>query len=82
MTTRALLLLNCTRCDDVVKLVEKVRICECGGARGKASDNGEVEALGSARVLAVGWKAYDGLGDGGQGTICVLPRAQYRARGG
>jgi len=76
-----MLLLNCTRCDDVVKLVEKVRTCECGAARGKLSDSGEVEALGSARVLAINWRSYDGLGGGGEGAIGVLPQAQYRAKG-
>jgi hypothetical protein len=81
VTKRALLLLNCTRCDDVVKLVEKVRICECGGTRGKVDEDGNVEALGSPRVLSIAWRVYDGLGDGGQGAMDVLPRAQYRAKG-
>jgi len=29
MKPPAMKLLNCTRCDDVVKLVEKLRYCEC-----------------------------------------------------
>jgi len=81
VSKRALLLLNCTRCDDVVKLVETVRICECGATRGKVSDHGDVEALGSPRVLSIDWEAYDGLVEGSEGTIGVLPRAQYRAKG-
>lgn len=81
VTRSAMLLLNCIRCDDVVKLIEKVRICECGATHGRVSDDGEVEALGSPRVLSIGWEVYDGLTEGSEGAIGVLPRAQYRAKG-
>jgi hypothetical protein len=81
VTKRAMLLLNCTRCDDVVKLVEGLRACECGATLGKADEDGNVETIGPARVLSIAWRVYDGLGDGGQGSMDVLPRAQYRAKG-
>lgn len=81
MTRSPMLLLNCTRCDDVVALTEKVRICECGQTRGKLGADGNVEALGATRVLTIDWEVYDGLVEGGSGAMGVLSRAQYRARG-
>jgi hypothetical protein len=77
----SLLLLNCTRCDDVLKLVDTVRICECGGARGKIDAKGDPEALGSCRVLSITWEAYDGIQEGEPRPFTVLPRAQSRGRG-
>ena len=73
-------LLNCRHCDDVVKLVEKERSCECGHARGSVSDSGAVTVSGSGRVLAISWEAYDGIEEGEARTFTVLPRAQYRGR--
>lgn len=75
-------LLNCRRCDDVLKLIEKERVCECGGCRGRVSEAGEVTATGSARVLTIGWEAYDGIEEGETRPFSVLPSAQYRAGGG
>lgn len=77
-----MLLLNCTRCDDVVQLGNKVRVYECGLTRGKLDSDGSVDALGSVRVFTVSWRVYDGLGEGSEGAIGVLPRAQFRAKGG
>lgn len=81
MTPPSLRLLNCTHCDDVVKLVDKERICECGMSRG--SDSGaEVRVSGPARVLAIEWEVYDGLAEGIERPFRVLPKAQLRAKGG
>jgi hypothetical protein len=77
----SLLLMNCRRCDDVVKLVEKERACECGLARGKETDAGEVTVTGSVRVFTITWEAYDGIEEGESRGFGVLPRAQYRGRG-
>jgi hypothetical protein len=73
-------LMNCTRCDDVVKLVDKIRFCECGMCQGVAGEDGSVDVGGAARVLTIAWETYDGLAEGVTGEIGVLPRAQ--AKGG
>lgn len=82
MTASSMKLMNCTRCDDVVKLVETPRQCECGMSSGYVyPDDSGVSIFGPARVLTIAWEVYDGLGEGSQGRIGVLPRAQYRAKG-
>jgi hypothetical protein len=80
MIRRAMLLLNCTRCDDVVKLVEKERRCECGLTTGWHTDD-QLVTGGPHRVLTIDWEVYDGFVEGGAGKIGVRPQAQYRAKG-
>ncbi len=80
-------LLNCRRCDDVVKLVEnKERSCECGSTRGKlqpeVTRNGTVFAervliTGAERVLEISWEAYDGIAEGEVRDFGILPRKRY-----
>lgn len=83
MTAPAMKLMNCTRCDDVVKLVEYPRQCECGACRGRTTEDGaNVEVTGSPRVLCISWEAYDGAQEGEARAFTVLPKAQYRAKGG
>ena len=90
MTARArstMKLLNCRRCDDVVKLVsDKERSCECGLAKGKIIAETEraghiyaerIQLTGSARVLEISWEAYDGIAEGEQRDFGVVPRNRY-----
>ena len=82
MKPPAMKLLNCTRCDDVVKLVETLRSCECECSSGKTEFGGtEVHLTGPARVLTIDWEVYDGLAEGNERPFGVLPRALYRGRG-
>jgi hypothetical protein len=73
-------LLNCTRCDDVLQLVDKGRFCECGQSHGVANDAG-VSVTGPARVLTIEWESYDGLTEGTTGEVGVLPRDRWRSKG-
>lgn len=80
-------LLNCRRCDDVVKLVEdKERSCECGAVRGKIQPElkrgGVIYAeriliSGPERVLEIPWEAYDGITAGEMRYFSVLPKGRY-----
>ncbi len=80
-------LLNCRRCDDVVKLVEnKERSCECGATRGKLQPEikrndviyaERVLVTGAERVLEISWEAYDGIVDGETRMFGVLPKNRY-----
>lgn len=73
-------LLNCTRCDDVVKLVDNGRGCECGASYGRLRDEAP-DVTGPCRVLTIDWEVYDGLTEGIARPFGVLPKAQYRAKG-
>ena len=71
-------LLNCRRCDDIVKLIEdKYRSCECGACQGVTLENGRVLVAGPARVLEIGWEAYDGIAEGEVKLFGVLPIHKY-----
>ncbi len=59
----AMHLLNCKRCDDVVKLVDKLRRCECGQASGQLL-NGTPMLTGAARLLEIPWPDYDNASAG------------------
>jgi len=54
----AMFLLNCRRCDDVLKLTElRQRVCECGQTHGimvgdQADTNG-------GRLIELSWEEYD-----------------------
>lgn len=75
-------LLNCTRCDDVVKLVDGAkRFCECGLSGGFIDGEGTLAVVGPCRVLTIDWEVYDGLTEGIARPFGVLPKAQYRAKG-
>jgi hypothetical protein len=53
-------LLNCRECDDVVKLVDKVRSCECGRCTGVLDTNEiTIVVTGPARVFEIPWFEYD-----------------------
>jgi hypothetical protein len=72
-------LLNCRACDDVVKLVEKSRSCECGKSSGLLNGVGGLYWLiGPCRALAITWEAYDGITEGESRPFIVLPRVQTR----
>jgi hypothetical protein len=75
-----MLLLNCLHCDDIVKLVENERRCECGHARGSLSMDPTPSVHGPARVLEITWEAYDGLAEGETRPITVLPRSKTKWR--
>lgn len=56
-------LLNCKKCDDVLKLVDKPRSCECGQSTGRVvMGTGERETVtttGPARIFEIPWPEYD-----------------------
>lgn len=58
-------LLNCKRCDDVVKLVDnKTRSCECGLSSGRVDKQDIPDVTGPARVIELPWQEYDQASDG------------------
>lgn len=78
MSRSPLLLLNCVRCDDIVRLVEAYRTCACGRTGGRISLTGAVvDSLVTARVLEIDWESYDGVAEGDPRNFTVLPRVQY-----
>ena len=59
-----MLLLNCKSCDDVLKLVDKTRTCECGQSSGRL-DNETPQVVGAlARLLNIPWEDYDSVAAG------------------
>lgn len=54
-----LLLMNCRQCDDVQKVIDTLRCCECARSSGQLV-NGEAITEGPCRVLAIDWEQYDG----------------------
>jgi hypothetical protein len=70
-------LLNCRRCDDVQKLVEQERTCECGVTKGSISSKGQLSLSGPGRVFEIDWEAYDGIAEGEERAFGVLPRHRY-----
>lgn len=74
-------LMNCTHCDDVLQLIDKQRSCVCGISSGRCMADGSVSMTGPARVLTIDWEIYDGLVEGGEGRLGVLPRDRYRSKG-
>lgn len=77
MTNPAMYLLNCRACDDVVKLIEKERSCECGRSKGVSTPL-LTATTGPARTLVIAWEAYDGITEGESRPFTVLPRVQPR----
>ncbi len=78
MKSSSMKLLNCRRCDDVVKLIEdRPRSCECAACRGSLSETGGVRVTGPARVLEIDYESYDGIAEGEQRPFTVLPRQRY-----
>lgn len=75
--TPSMFLLNCRACDDVVKLVDKERSCECGRSKG-VSTALLTATTGPARTLVISWEAYDGITEGESRPFTVLPRVQTR----
>lgn len=80
-TAPTMKLMNCRRCDDVVKLVEgKTRVCECGATQGSIQASTVPERVlvwGAGRVLEISWEAYDGIAEGEVRTFGVVPRSRY-----
>lgn len=52
-------MLNCLNCDDVLRLVEAERKCECGKSSGSCSARGAIATSGPVRVLQIPWEHYD-----------------------
>lgn len=61
----AIWLLNCRRCDDIFRVTERMRSCECAHASGQldALEVPQVEGL-QARLLSIEWEDYDGVIEG------------------
>jgi len=78
MSSAPLLLLNCTHCDDVLKLVDQARSCECGRSRGAMQSDNRPSVTGPARVFTVAWEFYDGLCEGTPGPVSVLSSEKSR----
>jgi len=75
MSEPPLRLLNCRHCDDIVKLIETERLCECGKTRGFLRGE-ELVITGSPRVFALEWEAYDGIAEGESRAITRLTLAR------
>ncbi len=74
-----LMLLNCSHCDDVIRLIETERSCGCGLSRGWST--GDVTRTSpSARIIVISWEAYDGIAEGESRLFTVLPRVQTKGR--
>lgn len=59
-----LYLLNCRNCEDIQRLTEKLRACECGKTRGQLA-RGEPNVEGVyGRLFAMQFEDYDRLGPG------------------
>lgn len=71
-------LLNCQSCDDVVRLTEQNRSCECRKSSGFLTNDRGLHVTGPARVLLVSWESYDGIAEGEQRPFTVIPRSEYR----
>lgn len=55
-----MILLNCKRCDDILKLSElRTRTCECGSCSGSLDKSGKVTTTGSPRLFEIPWTEYD-----------------------
>jgi hypothetical protein len=68
-------LLNCRQCDDVVKLVDKVRSCECGRCTGVLDAvGGTLLVTGPARVFEIPWPEYDQAAGGEWQRWRMVPR--------
>jgi hypothetical protein len=72
-------LLNCRQCDDVVKLVDKTRTCECGQSTGRMvkGTGAPLEATtvsGPARVFELPWSEYDQAAGGDWQRWRMVPR--------
>lgn len=76
---KLLFLMNCQACDDVVKLIEKTRNCECGHSSGQLT-HPTYFVTGAARVLAIRWEDYDAAIEGEPRPFTVLPRVQPKGR--
>lgn len=72
-----MILLNCTKCDDMVVLGDKPRSCLCGGCTGRLVEApGSVPTVsGPARLAEIPWEAYD-MASGGdwQRWRLLLPK--------
>ncbi len=64
-------LLNCTRCDDVQRIVERQRGCECDSVHAMLDIHGKPHLIGPGRILTIPWEAYDGAAPGDQRTWTV-----------
>lgn len=68
-------LLNCRTCEDIVRLTDKIRTCECGSSRGRMTnlpEGNEPHIQGSsARVLAMQFEDYDRLVPGEVACLIV-----------
>ncbi len=77
-----MILLNCQSCDDVVRLTDQNRHCECrrssGWVSSAPSPHGGAHITGPARVLSISWESYDGIIEGEQRPFTVVPRSKYR----
>jgi hypothetical protein len=71
-------LLNCQSCDDVVRITDQNRFCECRRSSGFTTPDRGLQVLGPARVLALSWEAYDGIAEGETRPFTVIPRSEYR----
>lgn len=70
-------LLNCKRCDDLVKLVDKQRACECRQSTGRIVQVSGVESVdvtGPARVFEIPWQEYDQAAGGEWQRWRLVPR--------
>jgi len=68
---KAMKLLNCTRCDDVIRVTTILRHCECRASSAVESPDG-IKKDGPCRLLGIPWEEYDGAYPGAVRKFHVL----------
>ena len=72
MSTVPICILNCRNCEDMQRLTDKIRTCECGKSRGRmVKDEPEIQGT-YARLLAMQFEDYDRLTPGEVACLVVL----------
>lgn len=52
-------LFNCQRCDDIQRIIEKPRSCECGTLSAQLDSNNQPALQGPGRLIRIPWEEYD-----------------------
>lgn len=68
-----LFLMNCRNCEDVQRITEKLRRCECGKTEAVVLKSGAPEVRGVyGRILAMNFEDYDKLAPGEVACLIMI----------
>jgi len=73
LQTKGMKLLNCTLCDDVIRVTTILRHCECQASSAIEGPDG-IKKDGPCRLLGIPWEEYDGAYPGAVRKFHVLPK--------